>query len=210
MRCVFTGKPVFVESLSNKLAPGKGGRAQIPLAQGDEDINLLDAARDRAGVLGPDRIFTDPAPLEALVQRFGRVNRRRLQPDPAPVHVFAQPDTGQRVYDDALVQATLAILARENDKPVQKDRIGVWLDEIYSDAIQRKWLAQYDHAATEFAETLIRELRPFDSDDGKETLFYDAFDGVDVLPLRFLDEYRALAESEPLRAQELLVSIRSG
>jgi len=157
-----------------------------------------------------DIIFTDPAPLEALVQRFGRVNRRRMQPDLAPVCVFDQPDTGQRVYDGALVQATLAILARENGKPVQEDRIGAWLDEIYTGDIQRKWLAQYDHAATEFAETLIRELRPFDSDDDKETLFYDAFDGVDVLPLRFLDEYRALTESEPLRAQELLVSIRSG
>ncbi|MGQ9815750.1 MAG: hypothetical protein ACUVR3_11480 [Candidatus Roseilinea sp.] len=157
-----------------------------------------------------DTIFTDPAPLEALVQRFGRVNRRRLQPDLAPVHVFDQPDNGQHVYDKALVRATLAILARENDKPVQEDRIGAWLDEIYTGEIRRNWLAEYDHAATEFAETLICELHPFDSDDDKETLFYDAFDGVDVLPLRFLDEYRALAESEPLRAQELLVSIRSG
>lgn len=157
-----------------------------------------------------DTIFSDPAPLEALVQRFGRVNRRRLQPDLAPAHVFDQPDTGQRVYDGALVRATLAILARENSKPVQEDRIGAWLDEIYTGDIRRKWLAQYDHAATEFAETLIRELRPFDSDDDKESLFYDAFDGVDVLPMRFLDEYRALTESEPLRAQELLVSIRSG
>lgn len=127
-----------------------------------------------------------------------------------PVHVFDQPDTGQRVYDGALVRATLAILARETGKPVQEDRIGAWLDEIYTDAIRRKWLAQYEHAATEFAETLIRELRPFDSDDDKESLFYDAFDGVDVLPMQFLDEYRALTESEPLRAQELLVSIRSG
>ncbi len=157
-----------------------------------------------------DIIFTDPAPLEALVQRFGRVNRRRLQTDLAPAYVFDQPDTGQRVYDGALVQATLAILARENGQPVQEDRIGAWLDEIYTGAIRCKWLAQYDHAATEFAATLIRTLRPFDSDEDKEELFYDAFDGVDVLPIQFLDEYRVLAESEPLRAQELLVSIRSG
>ena len=28
-----------------------------------------------------DTIYSDPAPLEALVQRFGRINRRRLQTD---------------------------------------------------------------------------------------------------------------------------------
>ncbi|MCX7840815.1 MAG: CRISPR-associated helicase Cas3', partial [Anaerolineae bacterium] len=38
-----------------------------------------------------DTIFTDPAPLEALVQRFGRINRRRKQTDLAPVYVYCQP-----------------------------------------------------------------------------------------------------------------------
>ena len=38
-----------------------------------------------------DTIYTEPAPLEALVQRFGRINRRRKQRDLAPVHVYRQP-----------------------------------------------------------------------------------------------------------------------
>lgn len=39
-RCVFTGRPVTASVLSDKLAPGRAARAQIPLTQGDEDINF--------------------------------------------------------------------------------------------------------------------------------------------------------------------------
>lgn len=39
-RCVFTGLPTAVPALSDKLAPGRAARAQIPLTQGDEDINF--------------------------------------------------------------------------------------------------------------------------------------------------------------------------
>ncbi len=37
----FTGLPVVSQSLSQKLRPGRGARAQIPLTLGDENINFL-------------------------------------------------------------------------------------------------------------------------------------------------------------------------
>lgn len=39
--CVFTGLPAAALQLSNKLAPGRIGRAQMPLLQGDEAINFF-------------------------------------------------------------------------------------------------------------------------------------------------------------------------
>ncbi len=39
-RCVFTGLPVAADALSDKLMAGRAARAQIPLTQGDEDINF--------------------------------------------------------------------------------------------------------------------------------------------------------------------------
>ncbi|MEA3308559.1 MAG: CRISPR-associated helicase Cas3' [Chloroflexota bacterium] len=154
-----------------------------------------------------DTIYTDPAPLEALVQRFGRINRRRKQPDLAPVHVYRQPNDGQKIYDQELVARTLVILDREKGRPLDESAVGKWLDEIYSGEVAKRWQERYSIAASEFAATCIRPLRAFDADESLKELFYQAFDGLDVLPISLQNEYKQLKEAEPIRANELLVSI---
>lgn len=156
-----------------------------------------------------DTIFTDPAPLEALVQRFGRVNRRRLRPT-APVHVFTQPVVDKRPYAAAFVNAAINILRRESDRAIPEDRIGEWLDQIYVGAIRDQWLKEYEDAKKEFLEVCVRSLRPFQSDDAIEEKFYQAFDGSEVLPHALADEYARAWETTPIQAQELFVPIRYG
>ncbi|MCX7854038.1 MAG: hypothetical protein N2383_14820, partial [Caldilineales bacterium] len=157
-----------------------------------------------------DTIYSDPAPLEALVQRFGRINRRRRQADLAPVHVFRQPNDGQKVYDPALVQATLRVLERENGRPIDENAIGGWLDEIYAGEIAARWREEFLHHATEFEITCIRPLRAFQADRDLEDRFYKAFDSIEVLPNDLYDEFMQLKEEEPIRAYELLVPISWG
>lgn len=156
-----------------------------------------------------DTIYTDPAPLEALVQRFGRVNRQRRE-RLVPVHVYRQPDDGQHIYDAALVKGTLEILDRENNQPLDESAVGRWLNEIYAGEVAEQWEAAYRHAATEFEATCIQTLRPFQADEHLEDLFYQAFDGLEVLPEPLYDAYRALKEDDPIRANEVLVPISWG
>lgn len=157
-----------------------------------------------------DTIYTDPAPLEALVQRFGRVNRRRKQIGFAPVHVYRQPNDGQKIYDQELVQGTLRILERENERPINEAAIGKWLDEIYQGEIAARWLERFTHAAIEFEAACIRPLRAFESDAGLEERFEQLFDGMEVLPESLYDEYLDKRETEPIVANELLVPISLG
>jgi len=157
-----------------------------------------------------DTIYTDPAPLEALVQRFGRVNRRRKQAGLAPVYVYRQPDDGQKIYAPELVARTLAILDRENGKALDENAVGDWLDEIYSGEVAARWQREYNEAAGEFEATCIQTLRPFAADEGLEDLFYQAFDSLEVLPESLYDEYVTLKEEDPIRAVELLVPISWG
>ncbi|MCL4830654.1 MAG: CRISPR-associated helicase Cas3' [Caldilinea sp.] len=154
-----------------------------------------------------DTIYTDPAPLEPLVQRFGRINRRRLQRNLAPVHVFCGPNDGQGIYDEELVERTLAILDRENGRPIDEGAIGQWLDEIYSDEIALRWQTEFDAATQEFEATCVRRLRAFQSDPLLEELFYRAFDSIEVLPNDLYDEFLQLQETDPIRTNELLVPI---
>ncbi|MGI6210035.1 MAG: CRISPR-associated helicase Cas3' [Anaerolineae bacterium] len=154
-----------------------------------------------------DTIYSDPAPLEALVQRFGRVNRRSRGSDLAPVHVFREPRDGQGIYSEELVGNGLRVLEAVDGDAVDESAIGSWLDEAYVGEAARQWQEAYEHSAREFAATCVRGMRPFQADAALEDQFYRAFDSIEVLPAGLYDEYAALRESEPIRANELLVAI---
>src|SRR5947209_3375316 len=90
-----------------------------------------------------DTIYSDPAPLDALVQRFGRINRARRK-GIVPVHVFREPRDGQGIYTEALVQRTLDVLEMHNDEDIDEAAIGDWLDEIYTKPeIHDPWMKTY-------------------------------------------------------------------
>jgi len=156
-----------------------------------------------------DVIYTDPAPLEALIQRFGRVNRRRLK-EWAPVCVFTEPADGQGVYKDDLVQAALRVLTKNADQMIDEERISDWLDEVYQGPIADRWNQAYQQAYEEFEGACLHTLRAFNSNVQLEDAFYQAFDSVEVLPANLEPEYRRIYEDEPLEASQLLVPIRWG
>jgi CRISPR-associated endonuclease/helicase Cas3 len=154
-----------------------------------------------------DTIYSDPAPLDALVQRFGRVNRA-LKKGIVPVHVMRSPRDGQYVYSGALVQKTLEVLEGQNNENIDEAAIGEWLDEIYGDPeIATPWRQAFD-AQYKLATGLLRALRPFNSDEQREEEFEALFDGVDVLPRCFEREYLGhIAKDEFIEASQFFVSI---
>lgn len=162
-----------------------------------------------------DTIYTDPAPLEALLQRFGRVNRS-CKKAICPVYVFRQPDDGQGVYgrhkDKAqqghIVRVTLAELAKHDGQEIDEAAINGWLNTIYADPqLKSEWELNYQRVAQQ-AGQILDSLRPFNSDEQKEDEFEKLFDGVEVVPLQFEARYIAhLAQDEFIEANNYLVSI---
>jgi len=154
-----------------------------------------------------DTIYTDPAPLDALVQRFGRVNRA-CRKGIVPVHVFRQPDNGQHVYEDVIVQKTLDVLEAHKNENIDESAISEWLDEIYkTPEIYNLWIDKYNKQSR-LVTRLLLDLRPFDSDKDSEEEFEKLFDGVEVLPRRFERQYvEHLAKDEFIEASRLFVSI---
>ncbi len=157
-----------------------------------------------------DTLFSDPAPLDALVQRFGRVNRKgRL--GLAPVHVFTEPDDGQGIYDERMVKGALKVLIEHaHGRPIHEGQVGSWLDEVFEDAgLLADWNGSFDGAATDFRE-ICDDLAPFESDSSLEEAFDRLFDSVEVLPKSLEDEFEAVRKARPLEASELLVPISWG
>jgi len=157
-----------------------------------------------------DVIYSDPAPLEALIQRFGRVNRRRLKKC-APVNVFSEPIGGQHVYDDELVSESLNVMQKNADKIIEEEEISDWLDEVYRGDIERSWNNKFQEAYEEFEVNCLQTIRPFNSSENLEELFYKAFNSIEVLPACLENRYRLLmTANEPLEAGQLLVPISWG
>ncbi len=156
-----------------------------------------------------DVLYTDPAPLEAMLQRFGRINRKR-RIDLAPVYVFCEPIPDKpRPYQPELVRAALELLDKHQAQAIDEAQVSSWLDEIYRrPEIAEPWTHAYQESYDEFSETAIKTIRAFQSDAELEEAFYQAFDSVDVLPAGLYDQYLEEFEHSPLQASELLVPVR--
>lgn len=162
-----------------------------------------------------DTIYSDPAPLEALLQRFGRVNRSCAK-GICPVYVFREPSDGQGVYgrskDPAqagrIVRVTLAALEHHDGAIIDEAGISSWLDGIYADpALREQWEEAYQRVASQAAH-LLRSLQPYMSDQQKEDAFEQLFDGVDVVPRRFEKLYLDhLLQDQFIEANNYMVSI---
>lgn len=162
-----------------------------------------------------DTIYSDPAPLDALLQRFGRVNRRGRK-NICPVYVFTHPDDGQGVYGrdkdreerGRIVRVTLDELRRHSGQEIDEAQTGAWLDNIYRDErLRAKWIGAYRRTLVD-AENILRDLSAFKSDPRKEEDFERLFDGIDVLPSFYEDAYvQAVGEGRIVDASGYFVNI---
>ena len=154
-----------------------------------------------------DTIYSDPATLDALLQRFGRVNRGRNK-GIVPVHVFREPRGGQFVYKAANVERTLAVLEQYSGQVIDEAETGHWLDQLYEDPrVSVPWIEEF-WRQYDLVEQLLLDLRPFESSDERAEQFEALFDGIEVIPERFAEQYANLiAQDRFLEASSLFVSI---
>lgn len=162
-----------------------------------------------------DTLYTDPAPLEALLQRFGRVNRGRLTPQLCPVCVFTEPTSANGKepylpYMAILVQRSLAVLGQYcAEQAIDEKLVTTMLGEIYQAEVAAEWRKDYDAQAKQFAEVILGGLKPFQSAGIEQwEEFMKMFEGVEVLPVDFENEYYdSIQKAGYLAASQFLVNI---
>lgn len=156
-----------------------------------------------------DTLYSEAAPLEALLQRFGRVNRGRPVGSPlADVYVVSeQPEVVKHIYSLLLINAALDCLKAADNMPIDEGLVGDWLAQVYAGEALADWQTAYESSRQEFESAIMNHLSPFNS-GGFDELFYRMFDGVDVLPEQFFEEYEGLiGRGEYIAASALLVPI---
>jgi CRISPR-associated endonuclease/helicase Cas3 len=156
-----------------------------------------------------DTLHSDPAPLDALIQRLGRVNRRGERPL-ADGFIYTQPtgeDDRYPIYDVALVQAALATLRPLHNQPLDEAQISALLGTVYAQVPQ--WQERYQKQLALCEQWVLGQMNPLESaGNSLEKAFYQQIDEVMVLPLALEDDYLALRTADALAADELLVPLR--
>jgi len=156
-----------------------------------------------------DVLYSDPAPLEALLQRFGRVNRARRVPT-RRVNVCRTMPDGCPVYAPELVSAAVDALAAWDGRPLREDAIQAMLDGIYDGEIAKRLALDIERGMDRFERNVLASCRPFLSDENLEQMFEELFDGYEVLPVSLESEYKRRLDEAPLLAPGLLVAITRG
>jgi CRISPR-associated endonuclease/helicase Cas3 len=158
-----------------------------------------------------DVAFTDVAPLEALLQRMGRVNRLGRRP-PAEVWVHPvdpTPGCPDRIgpYLAAPVHEAWHILTRHDGELVAETATQQWLTDAYAGPWGQQWLADVRRAREEFTAGFLTFTSPFDDRSNLEERFDQLFDGTEAIVASDLDTYREQFQRDPLLAAGLLIPL---
>lgn len=198
----FTGKDRLKKETELQARLDAGRESQDPIAV--VATQVIEVSLD----LDFDRIISEPAPLEALVQRFGRVNRRGKKGENGivPVRVLTEPRGGQRVYDDRLIERGLLQLEANEGCELDDLIVSGWLDTVYTDEVLKEFQGTAQHHAKEFQINVIDTLQPFKRDETLESQFDALFDGIEVLPKCFEQNFISELETSPIEARGYMVS----
>lgn len=147
-----------------------------------------------------DVCFTEPAPIDALIQRFGRVNRRKNEEGlplkgVCDVFVFSKGSENDRfIYDEQLVKKTLEVLS--DFDLLSEHKLYDAVNDVYANGFGDKRDGFEDTRI--LFKKIIDDILPFKNSNRKESEFYDLFDSIEVVPSLYRGEYLDCIENKKI------------
>ena len=159
-----------------------------------------------------DIIFTEPAPIDALIQRFGRVNRKREKGICNCIVFKKANEADKHIYASEIIHKTLTAfehIIQNNEGIIDEALLQENIDFVYSDWIEED-KNKFNNTYFYLSEA-IKILAPMKKNKYTEEDFYKQFDGVKILPQSLLKEYtNHINKYDYISAESLKVQIRKG
>ena len=151
-----------------------------------------------------DLILSEIAPIDSLLQRFGRVYRKRTLNSSKPnCYVFTKiEDAFKKIYTEQnVLENTVAELKKYDGDMIDEAKIQLMLDNIYAPR-------EVDQSRKVKFFNMLDELYPYDVYEENEAKFDSQFDGIEVLPYDLEAVFNeCVSKNNFLEAQKLFVPV---
>ncbi len=133
-----------------------------------------------------DILYSEPAPIDALIQRFGRVNRMGWGKI-SPVYIFSESSEKDKyIYNQELVDQTINSLAEI--ELLEEDIIQTLVDDVYKTGYNRKDKEDFE-AVQRLFKPFHKRIVPFIHNKKNEEDFYSLYQSYEVIPIKYMEDY---------------------
>lgn len=155
-----------------------------------------------------DIAFMENAPIDALIQRFGRVNRKRSK-GVVPIYLFEKIIGKTPFYDDTILENTWTAMTALQGKELSEADLVIACNEVYKEGYTEEQWKDFNQGFEHPKITgFFQELIAGDWRDWIEDAIESNNKKLDVLCENLLPKFKDFkAKGDYIRASQLLVSV---